>query len=411
MSLMLLAATAIASGTALPAPCDALSDFEPRYAADVDRFQAQDEAGSTRPGGLVFVGSSSIRRWAGLARAYADHRPIQRGIGGAELAEVALHSRDLVLRHDPRGVVVFAGTNDVAAGVPAEDTIARFQCLRAVIAEAHGPTRPVFFIGITPTLARWSRWSEAEAVNQAVADLAASDPGLVYVDVPATFLATGSPPARDLFAADGLHLSIAGYALWDGVLRDAVDRVLAPDPMGGAAADAPPAGTRVLLALMPGAQPTGTGHGHDGVALRWNRWPGPAVRGSVLAGEHVDGLETVDGQPTALSVVATGDLRSQGRLASGLAVRGLDPAASHALRLCARPEPGPGVPATWTVHGEGTRSATLSSSASAEPDGSLVGPCLWFEALRPDPWGQLFIDVPEGPRAAPDLASLELVVQ
>ena len=32
---------------------------------------------------LVFVGSSSIRRWEELTRDFADYNVIQRGIGGA----------------------------------------------------------------------------------------------------------------------------------------------------------------------------------------------------------------------------------------------------------------------------------------------------------------------------------------
>ena len=390
-------------------PCPALAGFKPRHTATIERFRDLDSQAAHASGGLLFLGSSSIRLWEGLARAYADRRPIQRGIGGAEVAELALHTDALVTPHAPRGVVVFAGTNDVAAGVAPDTVVARFECLREGVRATLGPSVPVFFIGITPTPARWAQWAEADAVNEAIASLASTDPGLVYVDVPSVFLETGQPPSRDLFVADGLHLSTAGYALWNLPLRTAIDAVLPPEPAQGSS-DAPlPAGTRLVLALIH--DPTGPTPGQDGRRIHWNTWSSGPTRRAVLAGERLDGLRTDKGVPTGLSAVATGDFRSQGRVAGGVVLRGLDPEARYALRLSAGGDGGRAT--TWTVHGAGTHSATLPQGNRRNPSGrpSTEAPHIRFERLRPDPWGQIFIHTPAGTPADLDLAWLELIAE
>ena len=210
--------------------CGGIDDFGTSYDDTIARWVSQDQLDPPPEQLLVFTGSSSIRRWEGLAGSYTDYAPLQRGFGGAQVAEVAVWAEELVTRHDPAGVVVFAGTNDVAFGVDAETVVARFRCLRARIWTAHGQALPVLFIGITPTPSRWEQWETADAVNDTVEALALQDPGLVYVDVPSAFLATGSPPDEALFVADMLHLSDEGYGLWDSVLRPAVESALSPKP-------------------------------------------------------------------------------------------------------------------------------------------------------------------------------------
>lgn len=422
--------------------CDAIAEFTPVFEGFVERFTAQDDLSPPAAGGLVFTGSSSIRRWEDLARAYADHRPIQRGMGGAQVAEIAMFADALVNRHDPSGVVIFAGTNDVAAGVAPDEVVARFRCLRERIWIAHGEALPVFFIGITPTPSRWSSWTEADAVNQAVQALAEDDAGLVYVDVPSAFLETGAPPDPGLFVADGLHLSGSGYALWDGILRAEIDRRLDPDPPTGIPRDAPVRGSRILVDVGPSNADDGERTPlPDHLGQTWNNWHDTEGGSASLPGEHLDDLSTDAGVPTGVDLVLTGGFLCNGRLnggllwpeadqlgalavgsatgdyfysvtddmTGGLVLRGLDPTATYALGLFGNREHGTSRSTTYTVHGAATHSTTLQTSgAGAGADGATGNDddVARFSGLRPDPWGQLFVDVD---LAGPDYAYLSLL--
>lgn len=420
------------NGPPSSAVCAESDAFVPQFSDEIARWVAEDDLAPGPASPLVFVGSSTIRRWEGLAAAYADQRPLQRGFGGAQLGEVAQSAQDLILRHAPRAVVVFAGTNDVDADVDPTIVVDRLRCLRARIAEG-APTAPVLYVGITPTLARWDDWSDADAVNDAVAALAEDDPGLVYVDVPAAFLATGSPPDATLFVDDGLHLSPAGYALWDSVLRPAVNAAVPPPPAPTFAALPP--GTRFLIDLGPTDGANGERSGApDWLGQTWNDAYDLAGGGFVLPGEHLGPLRTADGAPTEVELVVTGGFGANGRKNGGLLwpdpaklgdlavgtatedyyyalpddstggvwLRGLDPSASYTLRLFGTRDDAETRVTTYTVTGAATASASLQTSGAGAGSGGATGnddDVATLSGVRPDAWGNVFVDVgiAEGP--------------
>lgn len=431
--------------------CDVLDDFGTGYDSTVATWVAQDDLDPAPEAPLVFTGSSSIRRWEGLARAYADHAPVQRGFGGAQLAEVAVWSEELVSRHAPAGVVVFAGTNDVAFGVDADTVVARLRCLRERLWIAHGRALPVLFIGITPTPSRWEQWETASAVNDAVASLAADDPGLVYVDVPSAFLATspaeGEPPSEALFVSDLLHLSPEGYALWDSVLRPAVEDALEAKPPASSPSAHPDSGARILVDF--GAS-DGTNGEHsaspDHLGQHWNNWHDLAGGASVLPGEHLGQLLTSEGDATGIDLVITGGFANNGRQnggllwpdaellgqlavgtatqdyfysvdddnTGGLYLRGLDPARTYTLRLFAGRDDPELRETTYTLHGAGTQQASLQTSgpgAGSEGRQGNDDDLVIFEAIEPDAWGQIFVDVSLATGSYAYLALLELEVE
>ncbi len=424
--------------------CTEVDAFQPVYTRVVETWLAQDELSAGPADPLVFVGSSSIRRWEGLALAYADHGPRQRGFGGAQLGEVAVWTDALVNRHEPRGVVVFAGTNDVAFGVSPDVVVERFRCFRQRVAQGSGVDTPILFIGITPTPSRWDQWEQASAVNSAVQALVADDPAVTYVDVPAAFLATGSPPDDSLFVDDGLHLSEEGYALWDGVLRPAVEAAVAADSTGGGDALAP--GTRLLIDLGPDNPDDGEhAASPDHLGQHWNNWHPLDGGVAVLPGEHLDGLVTTTGAATGIDLVVTGGFTGNGRSNGGLLwpdgdllgdlavgsatgdyfyasgddqtgglwLRGLDPDQRYDLAVFAAREDPERRVTTYVVHGASTASASLQTSGAgagvtADTNDDTVAR---LADLQPDAWGNLFIDVQQTEGSYAYIALLELVAR
>lgn len=279
------------------------------YEATVERWVEQDELDPLDDEGwVVFTGSSSIRRWERVQQDFAAWGVIQRGFGGARLDEVALFSEDLITRHAPSAVVVFAGTNDVAAGESADTVVQDFRCL-----VQRAPEVPVVFIGITPTPARWGTWDIAEEVNQRVSAFAQVHPRVHYADVAEAFLQTGQPPDASLFVEDQLHLSPAGYALWTAVIKPALTQALEP---AREAPKQPLASGRVLVDLGPSnpedGGPTGTVDGRT-----WSNWHPLEGGAAVLAGEHVR-LNTVDGSDAGLRLTISGQFANNGLQNGGL---------------------------------------------------------------------------------------------
>jgi lysophospholipase L1-like esterase len=127
--------------------------------------------------------------------------------------------------------VLYAGDNDLdeRTGKTAADVVRDFQ---AFVARVHAavPDARIYYVAIKPSRLRWARWPEMARANAEIAAACAADPRLGFLDVATPMLATGEPPARELFVFDGLHLSAQGYALWTSVVQP---RLLADLGAGG----------------------------------------------------------------------------------------------------------------------------------------------------------------------------------
>src|SRR5689334_8599380 len=96
--------------------------------APMAAFAAADEKHAPPPGGVLFVGSSSIRLWDGLESDFAALPVvINRGFGGSRLSDCVHYLDRLVIRYRPRLVLVYAGDNDLAEGRSAADVLRQFE--------------------------------------------------------------------------------------------------------------------------------------------------------------------------------------------------------------------------------------------------------------------------------------------
>lgn len=210
--LLCLAAPAVALAVvaSLALPVRAQGD---RWAKEIAAFEADDAARPFAPGGIVFVGSSSIRLWD-LAAAFPGKRVLNRGFGGTQIADSVQHVERLVLRHRPATVVFYAGDNDISAGRTPLQVRDDF---RAFVQKVHAalPTARIAFVGVKPSLARWARIAEVREANRLVRADCDADDRLGFVDVDGPMLGWDGKPRADLFVSDGLHLSPKGYALWN----------------------------------------------------------------------------------------------------------------------------------------------------------------------------------------------------
>lgn len=431
-------------------PCAALAGEPQPFADAVARFVAQDDAAPPPSFQVVVVGSSTIRRWETATRALAPWGVVQRGLGGARVRDVALAADELIARHRPSAVVVFAGTNDLAEGRAPTQVVDDVRCLVGRLRDRLGAV-PIRFVAITPTPARWAGWADAVAVHEAVASWAADYPPLALVDTASAFLSTspgpGQPPAAELFDGDGLHLSESGYALWTARVVEALDAAVprrAPSMGGG---------------LLPGRYvrvDLGPNDGVDGRAApspdafgnRWNAWspPGGLAGGAqVLAGEALRGLVATTGEATGVDLIVAGGFRANGFRNGGLVSpagarletlavpdatgdffftetaddpgaltwTGLDPAARYTLRLFASRASADEVRVTrFVVYGGGEpRAAELTTTGPDigaggydGNDGDLV---VWT-GLQPDAWGGLHLDVAQARGAFAYLSLAEL---
>jgi lysophospholipase L1-like esterase len=205
-----------------PTPAAPLEPGPARFAAAIAAFEAADRATPPPACPVLFVGSSTIRFWKTLDADMAPLAALNRGFGGSEISDVDFYFARVVRAYRPRAIVFYAGDNDIHAGKSPERVYEDFTRFMVLKGRALGAT-PVFFISAKPSKARLSELAAQSALNEKVRALAAARRDLHYIDVVPAMLDAGKP--KDIFVADGLHMTPDGYAIWTrivaGALRDA----------------------------------------------------------------------------------------------------------------------------------------------------------------------------------------------
>lgn len=187
---------------------------EQRWKKELDAFAAADRQQMPPPGGVLFVGSSSIRFWVGLETAFADQPVvIKRGFGGSRLSESADLVHRLVLPYQPRLVVLYAGENDIHEGVSPPELLAHFQRFVQQVQGALPATR-VAYMAIKPSPSRLAFMAALREANLLIQTHVLQHDNLDYIDVHTAMLDNDGRPRPELFVRDQLHLSAEGYGLW-----------------------------------------------------------------------------------------------------------------------------------------------------------------------------------------------------
>jgi lysophospholipase L1-like esterase len=209
------------------------------FEAEILAFEAADRVSPPGPGGIVFVGSSSIRLWSTLADDMHPLPVINRGFGGSQLSHVVHFAYRIITPYAPSAVVVYAGDNDLAerTGKTAEIVLSDFQQLVAKIRE-RSPQARIYFLSIKPSKLRWARWPEMARANAMIQKWCAADPLLETIDVATILLAPDGEPRDDVFRLDGLHLNETGYRAWTQIVKPILER----DASRSDAAPKPPVG-------------------------------------------------------------------------------------------------------------------------------------------------------------------------
>ncbi len=227
-----IALAACAGMPPTPEPVAFTPPAAPRFDAAMADFAAADKAAMPPKCATLFVGSSTVRRWASLKEDFPTRTVINRGFGGSTVWEVDAYFDKVVTPYKPKAIVFYAGDNDLSAtperdGRPAQpgrtpdQVYADFETFMKLKDRDLGAT-PVWFIAVKPSKLRWDIQDRMTAVNAKVKALADRRDDLAYIDIVPVMLKPDGMP-KDIFVQDNLHMTPEGYALWTPVVNKALD--------------------------------------------------------------------------------------------------------------------------------------------------------------------------------------------
>lgn len=197
-------------------------------AAWLQTFQGQ--LGRTKQGdvGVVFLGDSITQGWGAAGKAeweaqYAPMKAVNFGIGGDSTRQVLWRlEHGLVDGLTPKLVVLCIGTNnlygDNNSGTDAEIADGVKQVITEVRAKL--PTAKILVLGMLPRENAYfcDRIARINALVAPVADGA----NVRWLDAGASFLASPGTVKAELYRDDKVHLTTAGYTVWNAAIQPIV---------------------------------------------------------------------------------------------------------------------------------------------------------------------------------------------
>ena len=183
-----------------------------RWEKDIAAFEKADETNPPPKGAILFVGSSTIVRWKTLAEDFLDHKIVNRGFGGNQICDSTHFAERMIFPYEPKAIFLRAGGNDINSGKTPEQVFAEF---KEFVTKVHAklPKTEIFFIGLSPSVARWKNAEKEQALNTMIEEFTKQNPLLKYIDTYSMTLGTDGQPRPELFVADKLHFNAEGYKL------------------------------------------------------------------------------------------------------------------------------------------------------------------------------------------------------
>ena len=199
-----------------------------KWEDDIRKLEAKDRAETHPEESILFIGSSSIRRWNTIAEDVAPFHPIQRGYGGAKYSDLAVFANRLIRPHHYQAMVVFVANS--IRGKDDDNTVDGVDPLVRHIVQVsrqHQQHAPVFIVEVTPSSSRFSVWPEIRQLNARLREIALTTPHTYFIPTASHYLLPSTKRPNDqLFVKDLLHLNRDGYRIWGRIIRQRLTQVL-----------------------------------------------------------------------------------------------------------------------------------------------------------------------------------------
>ncbi len=202
-------------------PAEAQSPFY----GEIQHFKSLDSTHFPPNNAILFVGSSSIRKWTDVQSYFPREKVINRGFGGSELSDLVRYVNMIIIPYHPSEIVIYAGENDLAysdTNTP-RVVLRRFTTLFGQIRAAL-PNVPIIFISIKPSPSRERLMPQMVTSNLMIRKFLSSQKRTAFVNVYLKMLGRDGKPLQDIFLSDNLHMNAKGYHIWQKELEPYIQK-------------------------------------------------------------------------------------------------------------------------------------------------------------------------------------------
>ena len=194
--------------------------FAQPFSDEIAVFKKQDALNKPPANEILFVGSSSFRKWTDISSYFPGYQIINRGFGGSTLPDVTRYASDIIFPYHPKQIVIYCGDNDLASSdaITADSVFERFKTLFELL-RTNLPGVDVIYVSIKPSPSRIQLFEKMEKANLLIKTYLSINSHTTFVDVFHKMLNADGTIMPDIFLDDKLHMNAKGYAIWKSAIQ------------------------------------------------------------------------------------------------------------------------------------------------------------------------------------------------
>jgi lysophospholipase L1-like esterase len=213
----------VGGGAPATQPAPAGAQARDQYTSTIEHFEQLDRESPPRPGGTLFVGSSTFTKWTEIPTVFKEFDAANRAFGGSVSADQLKYMDRIVIPRKPAKIVYYCGENDIAAGAPAEQVAQNFakfvEHVHAVL-----PQTKIYFVAMKICASRIRFEQTVRKGNDLVRAYIQQDPQrLRFVDINPVILDDQGKPLPGIYVLDNLHFNAKGYELITPLIQRALE--------------------------------------------------------------------------------------------------------------------------------------------------------------------------------------------
>jgi lysophospholipase L1-like esterase len=198
-----------------------------RFENEIENFRRFDNRNSPSKKPVLFVGSSSVVYWE-TSISFPEFPIINRGFGGASLAEIIHYYDDIIKKYSPSVLVVYSDI-DIENGKSPGEAVNAFKKLINKVKKDF-PETQILILSIKPALIDNFLGIDVRKnkliTNKQLLEYCNDERNLHFVDIATPMFKPDSSLRSDIFLSDGMHLNSLGYALWNPLIREKIESLI-----------------------------------------------------------------------------------------------------------------------------------------------------------------------------------------
>ena len=193
--------------------------FAQPFMSEIKAFRKADSIATPPKNAILLIGSSSFTKWKDVQEYFPEHTLLNRGFGGSSLNDVIYYANDVVLKYQPKQILIYCGENDIAGSnfVTSDTVFERFKILYGIIRSKFKKI-PIAFISMKPSPSREKYLVTMQKANEQIKSFIEKQKKAAYIDVYHSMFDADGKILTHIFLSDKLHMNAAGYKIWQGII-------------------------------------------------------------------------------------------------------------------------------------------------------------------------------------------------